>query len=152
MARECEPAAQEKHHERRREQAATEIVDDLEAVHEAELVRHASALCLRDAGEEPRQQLPVAAHQAVEAMKVGRVVDWIIFVNDDVRRESTPTVHAFEEVVTEQSVLGDSPLEATLELIDVVDPLAHVDAFTEQILIRFGNGARVDVDAGVAGK
>ena len=40
-------------------------------------------------------------------------------------------------------------MSAPLKRIDVIDPLANERAFTEQVLVNIGNGARVRIDAGV---
>ena len=65
----------------------------------------------------------------------------------DVGDESGPREDPLEEVVTEQGVLGDPAGERRFEHVDVVDALAGVRAFPEQILIHVGDGERVRVQA-----
>ena len=57
-----------------------------------------------------------------------------------------------EEVVAEQRVFRHSPLERALERVDVVDALAGVRAFAEEVLIHVRDGGGVGIDAGRAGE
>lgn len=72
------------------------------------------------------------------------------FEDHDVRDERAASVEAFEEVVGEDPLLGHAVRKAALEGLDVDQPLAGEDSFAEQVLVDVGDGAGVDVDAGVA--
>jgi hypothetical protein len=48
---------------------------------------------------------------------------------------------ALEQVVAEQRALGHAPGERRLEGVDVVDALAGVGPFAEQILVHVGDRA-----------
>ena len=61
-------------------------------------------------------------------------------------------VETLEEVVAEQRVLRNPPVERRFEGVDVVDALADVAPFVEQVLIDVRHGGRVRVEADVAGE
>ena len=50
-----------------------------------------------------------------------------------------------EEIVAEESVLRNLPLEGRLEGIEVVDPLSRVRPLPEEILIHIGDRGRVRI-------
>ena len=52
--------------------------------------------------------------------------------------------------MTEDLILGKTPIERLLEDIHIVDSLADERAFLEPILINVGDGVRIRIDAGVA--
>jgi len=70
----------------------------------------------------------------------------------DVGGEARVGEDALEEIVAEQRVVGDAAAERGLEDVDVVDSLAVVRAFAEQILIHVGDGESVGIDTGAAGE
>ncbi|MCY1284316.1 hypothetical protein D9M70_332150 [compost metagenome] len=70
----------------------------------------------------------------------------------DVRRQPRAREHALEQIVAEHRVLGNAPGERGLEGIDVVDALAGVGAFAEQVLVDVGHRGRVGVHAAGAGR
>ena len=100
--------------------------------------------------EEPRQQLPVAAHPPVHALGIGRVGGRVVFEQDEIGGERRAAVNPLEQIVTDERVLGRTLLDALHEGVDVVDALADVDSGAEQILIHLGARVRVDVEADVA--
>ncbi len=57
------------------------------------------------------------------------------FDNLDIRRQSGPRENTFEQIVTEHRVLRHATGEHRLERVDVVDALARIGSFVEQILI-----------------
>ena len=54
--------------------------------------------------------------------------------------------------MAEDAVLREAPGERALERVDVVDALADERAFAEQVLVDVGDGARVGIDARLAGE
>ena len=96
------------------------------------LVLDRLSLGRRDPGEEPREQLPVAAHPTVHAPRVDRVVGRIPLEEHDVCNERGAAVDPLEEVVACERVLGYATLDAAHESVDVVDPLADVDPSAEE--------------------
>ncbi len=144
------PGEQEEGHQQRAEHAAAEVVGDLPAVDQRELVRQPAPQRGGHPGQQPRQQLPVAAHPAVHAHRVAGVVGRVALEEDDVGRERGSPVDALEEVVADERVLGHAVLHAPHEGIDLVDALADVDAGAEQVLVQLGARVGVDVEADVA--
>ena len=129
-----------------REQRAAEIVEHLPARHAVE--RAVS----RRTPENPRKQLPVAARPAMLAIGRDIVAGGKLLDELDIGSEPGAREGAFEEIVAEQRVLGDTSLERALEGVDVVDALAGVGAFAEEILVDVGDGRRIGIDAAGAGE
>ena len=69
-------------------------------------------------------------------------------VGDEPRAGEDP----FEQVVAQQAVLGHASGQGRFEGVDLVDALAGVGAFAEQILIDIGDGGGIGVDAGRPGE
>ncbi len=102
--------------------------------------------------QHPRQQLPVAAGPAVLALR-GDVVAGREFLDHlDIGRQPGAREDAFEQIVAEQGVRRHAAGERRLEGVDVVDALAGVGAFAEQVLVHVGGGSRVRIDAARRGE
>ena len=133
-----------------RGQGATQVVQHLPLTDQ----RQKSIAALRRivATEQPGQQLPVAARPAMIA-RCGDVVARRKFFDDfDIGDESGACECSFEQIVTEQRPLRYAIRQRRLERIDVVDALAGIRAFAEQILIDVGDGGVVRIDARHAGE
>ncbi len=61
-------------------------------------------------------------------------------------RQARPNVAPFQKIMAEDPILGKAPLECSPEGIDVIDSFADERAFTEQVLVHVGDGARIRVD------
>ena len=144
------PREQQQGHGRGRHQAAPQVVEDLPAGDERQAVA-AHAGTRRDDREQPPQDLPVAAHPAVLAARVGEDARRVIVHDLDVGDEGGARVEPLEEVVREQGVLGHASLEGRDERVHVVEPLAGEDPLGEEVLVGVGDRGRVGVDAGVPG-
>ncbi len=96
--------------------------------------------------QDPRQQLPVAACPAV--LPCGSdVISRRKFLDDlDIGNQTRARKDSLEEVVTEQRAVGYTTGERGFKGIHIVDALAGVRAFAEEILvdIRHGGGIRID--------
>ena len=101
--------------------------------------------------EEPGQDLPVAAHPAVLAPRVGEQVRGVVVHHLDVRHEGRARVDALEEVVGQERVLGHASLDRGVEGVDVEQALAGEDALAEEVLVDVGDRGGVGVDARVPG-
>src|ERR1019366_10108970 len=64
--------------------------------------------------------------------------------------QAAARVAALHQVVTEDAVVGKTPLERTLKRIHLVDALADEGTLAEHVLVYVADGARVWVDDGVA--
>ena len=58
-------------------------------------------------------------------------------------------MQTFEEIMREQSILGDAPADRRLEGIDVVEAFSGEDPCAEEVLVGVRDRGRVGVDAGV---
>src|SRR6476646_333790 len=76
---------------------------------------------------------------------VARVVVRELFEYFHVRRQSDAYVGSFDEIVTEQSLLRESAVEYFVKGANIVNGLAMVDGFAEQVLIDVGNGLTIRV-------
>ena len=105
---------------------------------------------VRHQGQEPAQDLPVAAHPAVLAPRVGEHARRVVVDQLESLDERRARVEALEQVVRQERVLGHAPVERRAERVDVDQPLAGEDALAEQVLVGVRDRGRVGVDAGVA--
>ena len=103
-----------------------------------------------NARQQPARNLPIPANPAVPAAHVRAVAGGIFLVQLHIAQQSRPRVAPFQKIVAEDPVLGEASVERPLERIDVIDPLADERAFTEQVLVNIGDGARIRVDARLA--
>ena len=101
--------------------------------------------------EQPAHDLPVAAHPAMLAPVVGAVVRRIVVDDLDVAHQPGARVSALDQVVAEQRIAREAMLQHPAQGFDFVNALAGEDAFALQVLVNVGGGARVDVEAGLAG-
>ena len=131
-------------------EAATEVVEDLEAGDGADGVFDEAAGLIWNLAEEPLGDLPVSTDPAVFAAGVGGVVGGVVVDDFDVCDEAGAGVGAFDEVVGEEGVAGESAVEDLMEDADFVDAFSGEDAFAEEVLIDVGDGAGVDVEAGLS--
>ena len=125
---------------------AAQVVEHLPAAE-----RRQRALAVR-AAEDPGQQLPVAARPAVLARRGDVVARGELLDHLDVGDEPGAREDALEEIVAQQRVLGHAAGERRLEGIDVVDALAGVGAFAEEVLVDVGDRGGVGIDAARAGE
>ncbi len=149
-SRKDEPARDREQEQGRREEAAPQIVEDFPSIQGREPVLQARSIRRRHACEQPAGDLPVSPHPAVQAMQPGEHGLGVVLEYDDVGDQPGPSVDAFEQVVTQDSVLRYAPAQRPLEGGDFVDPLARVDPLTEQVLIEIGDGMGVEVQARIA--
>ena len=101
-------------------------------------------------GSSHRSNLPIPANPAVPAAHVRAVAGRIFLVQLHIAQQPRPRIAPFQKIVAEDPVLGKASLERLLERIDIIDPLADEGAFTEQVLVNIGDGARVRIDARLA--
>ena len=145
------PRQQQEDEDRRRREAAPEVVEQLPPADDRERVATPAPARVAHARQQPRQQLPVATHPAVHARGERGVARRIIVEHLGGRREGGAGVVAFEQVVGEDGVLGQRPAERVAERVDLVEPLARVDALAEQVHVGIGHGRGVRVEARAAG-
>ncbi len=128
--------------QRRREQRPPQIVEDL-----AEPDGAVTACLSVRQPKYPGQQLPVAARPAVLALG-GDVVTGREFVDHlDIGGKTGAREDAFEEVVAQQRVLRDAAGQGRFEGVDIIDALAGIRTFAEQVLIDVGDRGRIGIDA-----
>ncbi|MNS55652.1 hypothetical protein D3C72_884900 [compost metagenome] len=141
-----EPARRQRGQLAYRQDRPAQVVEHLHAAHG----RHRMASGM--ASEDPAEELPVAARPAVLPLG-GHVMARGKLLHDlDIRRQARPREHAFEQVVTEHGVIGDAAGQCGLEGVDVIDALADVRTFVEQVLIDIRSRGGIGIDAAWRGK
>ena len=144
------PGRHQHQQQRRRDQASPQVVEDLPAPDHRQRVA-LDPVARRHEGEEPGEDLPVAADPPVLAARVREQARGVLVHELDVGHQRDARVEPLEQVVRQQDVLRRGVLERGHERVDVVEALAGEDAFAEQVLVGVGDRGRVGVDAGVAG-
>ena len=76
---------------------------------------------------------------------LARVVVRELFEEFHVRGQSDAYVCSFDEVVTEQPLLREAPVEYFVKGTNIVNGLSMVDRFAEQVLIDVGNRLTIRV-------
>ena len=148
-SRQHRPSEREEQHERRRNQAAPEVVEDLPARNHRQRIGDGPAGGVRNGAPQPARDLPVPAHPPVLPRGIGEVVAGIVVHQVRIGDEAGARIEAFEEIMTQQRVFRHAPGERRLERVHVVDALADVAALVKHVLIEVGHGRRVGIDADV---
>ncbi len=147
----AEPSGDQQDHGRGLDEGAAQIVENLPAGDGRDGVADELAGLVGNAAEEPLGDLPVAADPAVFAARVGAVVRGVIVDDLDVGGEAGAGVGALDEVVAEEGVAGEALFEHSVEGGDFVDAFAGEAALGVEVLVDVGDGAGVDIEAGLAG-
>ena len=145
------PPRDEPRQREHRRHAAAHVVEHLPARHRRERI-HAAAARAGNLRHQPGQELPVAADPAVHPARRGEIARRVVVEHLDVRDQRGARERALDQIVAEQRVLGEATRRGLLERRDVVDPLAGVGAFGEQVLIDVGHRGRVRVHPRMAGE
>ena len=95
--------------------------------------------------QDPGQKLPVTPHPPMVAAGGHLVVGGKFLKEIHIGRQPGARERTLEEIVAEESVLRNLPLEGRLEGIEVVDPLSRVRPLPEEILIHIGDRGRVGI-------
>ena len=147
------PSGQQGEDGRRRRQRPSQIVEHLPAADR----RNCATLPIlaRRRGPRPKihgSKLPVAARPAMVAQGGDVVAGGKLLDDLDVGGETGAREDALEQIVAEQRRIRHTAGERGLEGIDVVDALAGIGAFAEQILVHVGDGGGIGIDAAHAGE
>ena len=151
-SRQHRPPGEKKCHQGGGQQAAPQVVENLPARNDRQRVRHRAATLVAHGTPQPAHDLPVAPDPAVLPRGERQVVRGIVIDEMDVGAQARSRVHALEQVVAEQRVGRNAPVERGAEGVDVVDALANVAAFVEEVLIDVGDRGGIRIEADVAGE
>ena len=144
LAKRQEPAEQQGEQRRRRRQRAAQIVEQLPAP--GERYRGAAARRFGPASEDPWQQLPVAAHPAMLARRGDVVARGKFLDHLDVGGQTGAGENAFKQIVAENRVDRNAPIERRVEGIDVVDAFADIGALVVKVLIDVGDDDGIGIE------
>ena len=78
-------------------------------------------------------------------LAVARIVVGKLFEEFHVRGQSDTDMRSFDEIVTEQPLLGETPRQYFVKGPNVVDAFAVIDRFAEDILIDVGNRLAIGI-------
>ena len=67
------------------------------------------------------------------------------------RDQARARVGAFDQVVAEQRIAREAPVEHPVHRVHFIDPFAGKNAFAIKVLVNVGDSARVDVEPGLTG-
>ena len=147
-----QPSRGQQQHERRRQEASPQVIEDLPACNRGQRGACVGLSLKRDFPGEPGKKLPVAAHPSVKPRHPRQIVAWIVVDDFEIGAERHAREQPFKEVVAQERILRHTVLERVLERVDVVNPLADVAALTKQVLVHVGHGGRIGIEPDVAGK
>jgi hypothetical protein len=76
----------------------------------------------------------------------GNIVTRWEFLHDlDIRDQSRPGKNSLQEIVAQDRVLGNTPMEGGFKHVHIVDTFSAIGSFSEEILIHVGNHERVRI-------
>src|SRR5206468_3566702 len=121
--------------------AGANDVQNLPAIDSRQRVERTTLLLsIRNSRQDPRRNLPIAADPAVLPLAVAGVVIRKLLEEFHVGRQSHANMGSFDEIVTEQPLLRETPGQYFGEGLDVVDGFPVIDCGAEYVLIDVGNG------------
>ncbi len=104
----------------------------------------------RNARQQPRRDLPVAANPAMPPADIGRVGRGIVLKQKYIAHQAGPGVASFKQIMAEDSVLREFTVNRLAEYVHIINSLADERALREDILINIGDGVGIGIDAGLA--
>jgi hypothetical protein len=82
--------------------------------------------------QQPLRDLPIAANPTIRRLDVRAVAGGKVLIQLHVAQQPGARVAALQQVMAEDTVLGEASLEGLFEDIDVIDALADEGAFLNQ--------------------
>ncbi len=148
-----DPAAKQEQQRSWSKQTAAKIIENLPAVDQRQSIRLASRSRARGhPWQDPRRNLPVSAYPAVLPFAVARVVVGKLFEQFHIRGETDADMHSFDQVVTQQTLFGETPRENFVEGPDVVDSFSVINPFPKDVLIKIRDCLTVGIAPTSIGK
>ena len=147
--RQLGPAQQEERGQGDRQQAAPQVVEQFPARQRRQGVGRTAAIGSGHTGQQPAQQLPVAAHPAITSAGIGLIGGRILFIQQHVGQQGRAQVAAFQQVMAENPVFRKALTQRALEGVDIVNTLADEGTFGEQVLVHIRDRTGIGVDAGL---
>ena len=65
------------------------------------------------------------------AAHLEEVMGWVFFIQDNVGHKTGPAVNPLKQIMAEQGVIRDTPREAALEGVHLIDTFADIDTFVK---------------------
>src|SRR5207253_5633612 len=122
------PTRNQQQHYRRRQQAASQVIENFPTRDCRDAIRLLLSLRVARASREPTGNLPVAPRPTMLAHRIavvmGRVIVEKLYVADQCRAGKD----RLEQIVAQKRLFGRSVIERLLESIDGIQAFARVDA------------------------
>src|SRR5579872_6584546 len=150
MAGQTRPSQNEENEQSRLDETAPQIVENLPARDHRKMIRHQTSRFLRNLGQQPAGNLPIAAHPAMLALVVRAVMRGIIFDHLNIANQPSPRVSALHEVMTQQRVPRKAPVEHTMQCFYFVNSFTNKNSFTVKVLINVRSRVSVDIESGLS--
>ena len=131
---------------------AAQVVQQLPPCQRGQGIFLTPSPAVRHPGEQPRQQLPVPPHPAVEAGKIRSDLIGIAVRELHIPDQPGVQIGALQQVVGEHPVLGETALQAGQESVHVKNSLSCVGALVEEVVIHVAGGGAVWVYTSLSGK
>ncbi len=144
------PSRQQQQGQRRRNEAAPEVVHQLPFGQGGQRVGLMTATRSRHAPQKPAGKLPVAPDPPVPAADVGTVARGKFLVQLHIAQQTRPGITPFQKIMAEYPVLRKAAADCLLECVHIVDPFSDERALVKQILVDVGNDTGIRIHAGVA--
>ena len=144
------PARDQQQNDRRRQQAATQVVENFPARDCRDAIGSFVPVRVAHDAPQPPGDLPVAARPAMLTHRVGVVVGGIVVEKFDITDQGRARKDRFKEIVAQQSLVRDPIVERFLESVNVIETFTRVAAFAEKILVDVRCCRGIGIDTGVA--
>ena len=95
-------------------EAAPQVIENFPTVDDGQAVGYIPCFGSDD-GQQPGQQLPIAANPAAQTAGIDQVAGGIFFIQDDIRHQRGAPVNSLKEIVAEQGVFAHLTDQAALE-------------------------------------
>ena len=112
---------------------------------------HQLSRIVRDAPQQPSQDLPVTAYPAMFPPILRAVVGWIVIHHLDICQQTDAGIGALDQVVAQQRILREAAIQHFMKDLDLIQTFSGEDAFAVQVLIDVGDGASINVKTSLAG-
>ncbi len=127
-------------------QGPAQVVEQLPPSDQGEGGFPGGSVCLAAEAKDPGQQLPIAAGPAMLA-SCGDLVARREFLDDlDVGGQARAREDPLQEIMAEDGVIRNPAGQRSLENVDIVDSLADIRAFLEEVLVDVRDRERVRVE------
>src|SRR4030095_4809052 len=122
-----------------RNKTPAQVIEDAPAVQNSQRIASNVPIAGPDAPQRPGRDLPVSTDPSMLSLCKRRVVEWKVLEQFNVGRESDAHVSPFDQVVTEQCLLGKPSVKNLMKGLNIVYRFSVKHGFAQQILLGIGD-------------